>query len=101
MRLGDPTVLFLDRPLESALNLAVELGLDTVEIPAGGFFDTSHLDPTVLGGGGRGQARRRRARSRTGDLGPGAPRQPGAPRRGPGATPTISSSRPHAASPNS
>ena len=48
MRLGYLTVPFLDRPLESALNLAVELGLDTVEIPAGGFFDTSHLDPTAL-----------------------------------------------------
>jgi sugar phosphate isomerase/epimerase len=48
VRLGYLTVPFLDRPLEAALDLAVDLGLDTVEIPAGGFFSTNHLDPIAL-----------------------------------------------------
>lgn len=48
MRLGYLTVPFLDRPLDAALDVAVDLGLDAVELPAGGFFGTAHLDVVAL-----------------------------------------------------
>lgn len=48
MQLGYLTVPFVDRPLSDALDFAVKLGLETVEIPAGGFFPTTHLNAEAL-----------------------------------------------------
>ncbi len=48
MRLGVFTVLFSDRPLESALDRAVEAGLDCVEIGTGNYPGDAHCRPAEL-----------------------------------------------------
>ncbi len=48
MRLGVFTVLYGDRPLEEALDRAVEAGLDCVEIGTGNYPGNRHCDPASL-----------------------------------------------------
>ncbi|MEO8229134.1 MAG: sugar phosphate isomerase/epimerase [Chloroflexota bacterium] len=48
MRLGVFTVLFSDRPLEAALDRAVEAGLDCVEIGTGSYPGNAHCHPDEL-----------------------------------------------------
>ncbi len=48
MKLGMFAALFLDQPLEKALDIARELGLQSIEIGAGNFATCSHCDPEVL-----------------------------------------------------
>lgn len=48
MKLGVLTVLFQDKPLEVVLDHVVEMGLQSIELGAGGFPGTAHCDPAVL-----------------------------------------------------
>jgi sugar phosphate isomerase/epimerase len=48
MKLGVFTVLFADRPLEAALDRAVEAGLDCVEIGTGSYPGNAHCRPADL-----------------------------------------------------
>ena len=48
MKLGVLTVLFQDRPFEAVLDHVAEMGLQAVEIGAGGWPGTAHCDPVVL-----------------------------------------------------
>jgi len=48
MKLGFYTLLFSDLELSKALDVAVQLGLDAVEIPSGGFVGYSHCDPGII-----------------------------------------------------
>lgn len=48
MKLGVFTVLFQDKSFEEALDIAVELGVEAVELSAGGFPGDAHCKPDVL-----------------------------------------------------
>ena len=48
MKLGVLTVLFQDKPLEAVLDHAAEMGLQAVELGAGGWPGSAHCDPAVL-----------------------------------------------------
>jgi sugar phosphate isomerase/epimerase len=48
MRLGYLTVLFGDRPLSDALDVAAELGLDAVELGTGNYPGDVHCSPATL-----------------------------------------------------
>ncbi|MGI6209748.1 MAG: sugar phosphate isomerase/epimerase family protein [Anaerolineae bacterium] len=48
MKIGIFTALFQDRPLEQALDIIAEMGLESVEIGTGGYPGTAHADPAVL-----------------------------------------------------
>jgi sugar phosphate isomerase/epimerase len=48
MKLGVVSAVFVDRPLEAALDEFQRLGLEAVEIPVGGFFPKGHCDPAAL-----------------------------------------------------
>jgi len=48
MKLGVVTAIFADRSLDDALKTITALGVQTVELPAGGYFPKAHCDPAVL-----------------------------------------------------
>ncbi len=48
MKLGMFAALFLDQPLEKALDIAKELGLQAIEIGAGNFATLAHCNPDEL-----------------------------------------------------
>jgi sugar phosphate isomerase/epimerase len=48
MKLGMFAALFLDQPLEKALDIAKDLGLQAIEIGAGNFATLGHCDPETL-----------------------------------------------------
>jgi sugar phosphate isomerase/epimerase len=48
MKLGMLTVLYADRPLEQALDRAVELGLEAVELGTGNYPGDAHCSPAEL-----------------------------------------------------
>lgn len=48
MKLGVFTVLFQDKSLEEALDIAVELGVEAVELGTGGYPGDTHCKPDVL-----------------------------------------------------
>lgn len=48
MKLGMLTVLFHDKPLETALDIAQRLGLDAVELGTGNYPGNAHCNPDVL-----------------------------------------------------
>ncbi len=48
MKLGVLTVLYQDRPLETVLDHAAEMGLQAVELGAGGWPGTAHCNPVEL-----------------------------------------------------
>ena len=48
MKIGVFAVLFSDKPFEKALDYAVELGVEAVEIGTGAYPGNAHCDPSVL-----------------------------------------------------
>ena len=48
MKLGVITVLFGDRPLDEALAYFKSLGIEELEVGAGGYPGKAHCDPAVL-----------------------------------------------------
>ena len=48
MKLGVITVLFGDRPLDEALAYLKSLGIEELEVGAGGYPGKAHCDPAVL-----------------------------------------------------
>ncbi len=48
MKLGVLTVLYQDQPLEKVLDHVAEMGLQAVELGAGGYPGKAHCDPAVL-----------------------------------------------------
>ncbi len=48
MRLGVLTVLFQDRPLDAVLDHVARMGLQAVELGAGGYPGSAHCDPALL-----------------------------------------------------
>jgi len=61
MKLGVFLVLFGDKKYEEALDKALELGLETVEIGTGNYPGNSHCDPEKLLGDGNGCEKFRKA----------------------------------------
>lgn len=65
MKIGIFTALFQDRPLEEALDVITEMGLEAVELGTGGYPGTAHADPAVLlGDEGKARALKQAVESR-------------------------------------
>ena len=62
MKIGIFTALFHDKPLEEALDLIAEAGIEAVELGAGAYPGSRHLDDF---GGGRDFDQRRRGAEKT------------------------------------
>ena len=48
MKLGVLTILFQDKPIEEALDIIVDAGVDTIELATGGYLSTVHCNPHQL-----------------------------------------------------
>ena len=48
MKLGVLTILFQDKPIEEALDIIVETGVEMIELATGGYLSSSHCNPYQL-----------------------------------------------------